>query len=221
MKSGLSIVGERRSSRHPPTTKALVLVHFQQVFRTCKTAAGAFWQVARALFVAANPHRPPQLLRRYASTSQAASGHVFQGAVARPAALCARALSSCLWRLAAQGSSVAARCEFTWLNHAVFGERTTGFWLQTRHMCDVSVSASGLALTIHGYTWLSVGLKLEACWRCCYCSGGVPHSSAASHARISIDRHASVVTRCHTSYFCVDTLLMSFPSWALSVPCFM
>ena len=55
MKRGLSIVGERRSSRHPPTTTALVLVVIQQAFRTCKTAAGAFWQAARPLCSSCEP----------------------------------------------------------------------------------------------------------------------------------------------------------------------
>ena len=115
----------------------------------------------------------------------------------------------------------AAGLDFTWLNHAFFGERTTGFWLQTRRVCDAGVSASGLALTIRGYAWLSTGLKQQACWRRCYCSGGVPRASAASRARSSIDHRASVVTRCHTAYICVDTLPVSFHSWALSVKCFM
>ena len=52
--------------------------------------------------------------------------------------------------------SAAACREYSWLNHALFGERTTGFWLQTRHVC---VSASSLALTIRGYTWLSASLS--------------------------------------------------------------
>ena len=194
---------------------------FQQVFRTCKTAAGAFWQAARAFFIAAKPHRPTQLLRRYTPTLQRASGHMFQGAAARPAALCARALSCCLWRLAPQGSKAATGREFTWLNHAAFVERTTGFWLQTTHVCDAGVSASSLALTIREDTWLSFGLKLEARWRRCYCSGGVPRTSAVSRACSSIDHRASIITRCHTAYICVDTLPVSLPSWALSVPSFM
>ena len=117
-------------------------------------------------------------------------------------------------------ASAAAGREYTWLNHAAFGERTTGFWLQTRHVCDAGVSASGLALTIRGYTWLSVGLKLQACWRRS-CLGGVPRTSAASRARSSFDHHANAVTRCHTSYICVDTLPVSCSRLGASVPCFM
>ena len=69
----------RRASFEPPPAynDALVLVVFQQVFWTCKNAAGAFWQAAHPLFIAAKPHRPTQLLRRYAPTSQPASGNVF------------------------------------------------------------------------------------------------------------------------------------------------
>ena len=73
---------------------------------------------------------------------------------------------------------MAAGRDLTWLNRALFGERTTGFWLQTKHVCDTGVSASGLALTIRGYTWLSVGLKLQACWRRCNYSGVVPSARA-------------------------------------------
>ena len=58
------------------------------------------------------------------------------------------------WLLKEAGA--AAGREYSWLNHALFGEITTGFWLQTRHVC---VSASSLALTIRGYTWLSASLS--------------------------------------------------------------
>ena len=106
-------------------------------------------------------------------------------------------------------ASAAAGRDFTWLNRALFGERTTGFWLQTRHVFDAGVSASGLALTIRGYAWISACMKLEACWLRCCGSVGVPRTSAASRACSSIDHHASVVTRCHTAHICVDALPLS------------
>ena len=116
--------------------------------------------------------------------------------------LLARVFGGCLLKEA----SAAAGRAFTWLNHAVFGERTTGFWLQIRYVCDASVSASGLALTIRGHTWLSAWLEVASVlaslllFRC---------RSTCDCARNSIDHHASIVTRCHTSYICVDTLPVS------------